>query len=262
MSLRRRISAADGRTISYLATGDGPVVLMVPGLLQSAALWRDRGYIDALSDTHRVVAIDPLGHGESDKPHDPAAYGAERAVGDVVRVLEAENATHAAVWGYASGAETTLDLARRRPDLVRCVVVGGIFLGDFAAGLRQLGFDLRTMTETAIAALDRGDWEAYFAAAVRETPAERRDELAASNDPAAIAAILRSDLRRPRGFLRPQSLTFAYWGADEVFVRENRRLAESAAIDWAIVPGSHADAFLDAGRVVERVGPFLRECLA
>ena len=58
-------------------------VLMVHGFATSRAEnWRRLGWYGAFERKgYRVVAHDQRGHGESDKPHDPAAYGRERAGG-------------------------------------------------------------------------------------------------------------------------------------------------------------------------------------
>ena len=55
-------------SISYSVTGSGPGLLLVPGFSQWAGQWAEAGYVDALSHRYRVVVVDPLGHGDSDKP--------------------------------------------------------------------------------------------------------------------------------------------------------------------------------------------------
>src|SRR3954451_17844289 len=54
----------------------GPPVVLVHGFATSAArTWGDNGWLDLLADVGRpTIAIDLLGHGTADKPHDPAAY--------------------------------------------------------------------------------------------------------------------------------------------------------------------------------------------
>ena len=52
-----------------------PVVLVHGFATSSARTWGDNGWLDLLADAGReVIPIDLLGHGEADKPHDPAAY--------------------------------------------------------------------------------------------------------------------------------------------------------------------------------------------
>ena len=45
-------------------------------------------YAPWLSRHYRVITIDPRGNGRSDRPDDPAAYGASMGAGDIVAVLD------------------------------------------------------------------------------------------------------------------------------------------------------------------------------
>ncbi|MDG2029271.1 MAG: alpha/beta hydrolase [Acidimicrobiales bacterium] len=257
MSPRQEVAAADGRRISYLVAGAGPALVMVPSLLQTAELWHRRGYVDAFDEHRRVIVVDPLGHGMSDQPHDSDAYSAENAVGHLVEVMEQEQVEQATLWGYGSGAETVLDLARRRPQMAEAVIVGGVYLDDYAAGFRTLGLDLRAITERADSALDDGDWQTYFDVVPWDVSPESMAELASQNDPLAIGAAIRSNLRRARGFMKPAVPTLVYWGRDEFFGDENQRIAETMPIVWASIEGSRATAFDIPDPVVARVRQFL-----
>jgi pimeloyl-ACP methyl ester carboxylesterase len=51
------------------------VVLVHGFATDSARTWRENGWLDLLADVGREpIAIDLLGHGTADKPHDPDAY--------------------------------------------------------------------------------------------------------------------------------------------------------------------------------------------
>lgn len=259
MSERREVTAPDGHRISYLVEGAGPVVVIVPAVLQSASLWEEVGYLSRLAVHHRVIAVDPLGHGESDRPAVPEAYAPDALVSHVVSVLLNEDAGPAVVWGYAAGAETALLVARRRPDLVSGVVIGASFLGEVRGGLEVLGLERDAHTERLAEALDRGDWDAYFDERVGTFSHERRADLKADNDPSVIAAIVRAGLLRPRGFLMPAKPTFAYWGEDEVFAAGNSRIASGFPLQWAVLPGERFDDFYAIDDVLDAVGGFLRD---
>ncbi len=73
------------------------------------------GYVDELSNDYRVIAIDRLGHGESDKPHDSSLYRERLIVDDLVAVLDAEDIDRAIVWGYSLGAKNAASFAVRFP---------------------------------------------------------------------------------------------------------------------------------------------------
>jgi pimeloyl-ACP methyl ester carboxylesterase len=73
-----------GYAISYEDAGAGPAVVLIPGWTMSAADWRDAGYTDLLATSRRVLAVDPLGNGLSDRPHDTDAYGWPAVAADVI----------------------------------------------------------------------------------------------------------------------------------------------------------------------------------
>ena len=72
------------------AGGEAGTVLLVHGFATSRAEnWRRLGWLGAFERKgYRTIALDLLGHGESDKPHDPAAYGRANMVGDIAALLE------------------------------------------------------------------------------------------------------------------------------------------------------------------------------
>ena len=76
-------------------------------------------------DDYQVIAIDRLGHGESDKPHDPALYVEKAVVADILAVLTAERVGRALVWGFSMGAVDAASLAVLHPGKVAAVVCGG-----------------------------------------------------------------------------------------------------------------------------------------
>jgi pimeloyl-ACP methyl ester carboxylesterase len=53
-------------TLRYWEAGAGRVLVMLPGLGHAASLYKYQ--LEGLSDEFRVIALDPRGHGESDKP--------------------------------------------------------------------------------------------------------------------------------------------------------------------------------------------------
>ena len=64
-SRRRR---ANETTVRYLDAGEGPPVVLLHGIGLDAAAISWKHAIPELADTHRVIAPDLPGHGESDKP--------------------------------------------------------------------------------------------------------------------------------------------------------------------------------------------------
>jgi pimeloyl-ACP methyl ester carboxylesterase len=112
-----------GYTISFEDAGVGPVIVLIPGATMSAADWRDAGYVDRLAPSHRVLSVDPLGNGLSDKPHDPDAYAWPAVAADVLAVIDAADVDRAVVWGYSRGGGLAAVLASEHPDRVAALVL-------------------------------------------------------------------------------------------------------------------------------------------
>ena len=61
-----RFLMVEGHRIAYLDEGDGPPLVLLHGIPTSSLLWRD--VIPTLAQTRRVIALDMLNYGRSDKP--------------------------------------------------------------------------------------------------------------------------------------------------------------------------------------------------
>jgi pimeloyl-ACP methyl ester carboxylesterase len=119
------VTAPDGVRIHYLVEGDGPAVVLVHGYTANARdKWWGTGVAQALSRDHRVIGIDCRGHGESDKPHDPMAYG-PRMAEDVIAVMDALGVDRAHVHGYSMGGGIVTQLLDRHPDRLLTASYGG-----------------------------------------------------------------------------------------------------------------------------------------
>ncbi len=149
-------------------------VLLVHGFTTSARrTWAEPGWIDLLRDAGReVIAVDLLGHGDADKPHDPEAYEQVEAL--VAAALPAEGQVDAV--GYSAGARIVLYLASQQPERFGRIVVGGV-------GKRL--FEERTENPILDALEGRGDAE--------DMVGQHFVSLANSdgNDPLALAAFVK-----------------------------------------------------------------------
>ena len=122
------VAAPDGVRIAYETVGEGPSVVLVHGFAASRRQnWKEPGWYDTLTGAgYRVVAMDCRGHGESDKPHDPAAYDHTIMAEDVVAVMEAANAVPAFLMGYSMGGFISMHVLMDHPDFLKKVVIGGV----------------------------------------------------------------------------------------------------------------------------------------
>lgn len=113
----------EGHRLAYETYGEGsrPIVL-VPGLLLSQKLVRPLA--EALADRgNRVVTLDVLGHGRSDRPRDLQAYSMTAFGAQVLAVLDHLDLEEAVVGGVSLGANTSLEAAVAAPERVRGLVI-------------------------------------------------------------------------------------------------------------------------------------------
>jgi pimeloyl-ACP methyl ester carboxylesterase len=72
---------------------------------------------------HRVVTLDLLGHGESDRPRDKWRYSMPAFGGQVVALLDHLGEPEAVVLGTSLGANVALEVAAQAPERLRGMVV-------------------------------------------------------------------------------------------------------------------------------------------
>ncbi|MEN3350671.1 MAG: hypothetical protein V7632_4306 [Bradyrhizobium sp.] len=121
-----------GQRIHYTVEGTGPLIVLQHGLLLDAGSWRKCGVVAALADRFRVVCVDSLGHGLSDKPADPQLYGQAQRAGDIVAVLDDLGCERAHVVGHSMGGWLAVGVARYFPKRLASLAIGG---WDFQTGL-------------------------------------------------------------------------------------------------------------------------------
>src|SRR3954471_17730477 len=92
---------SDAGRIHYQVEGDGPPLLLHHGFTSSLEAWRFFGFTEALRSRYQVIMVDALGHGQSDKPHDIAAYSQLQRCRDVLAVLEALDIERVHYVGYS-----------------------------------------------------------------------------------------------------------------------------------------------------------------
>ncbi|MCB5178325.1 alpha/beta fold hydrolase [Streptomyces antimicrobicus] len=123
------------------AAGDPrPAVLLLHGLMGRAFHWA--GTASWLAAGHRVVALDQRGHGQSERPA-AGPYTREAFVADAEATVEQLGLAPVTLVGHSMGALTAWQLAARRPDLVRALVI----------------CDMRA---SALGAASQRQWEEWF----------------------------------------------------------------------------------------------------
>jgi pimeloyl-ACP methyl ester carboxylesterase len=106
---------------AFRIAGSGPVILLIHGIGDNSTTW---AAVQAkLAQRFTVIAVDLLGHGQSDKPradYSVAAYA--NGMRDLLSVLDIERVT---VIGHSLGGGVAMQFAYQFPQLVeRLVLVG------------------------------------------------------------------------------------------------------------------------------------------
>ncbi|AEV76756.1 putative hydrolase or acyltransferase of alpha/beta superfamily [Mycolicibacterium rhodesiae NBB3] len=108
-----------GNRVSYLDEGAGDVLLLIHGIGGSSDCWRD--VVHRLSRRHRVIAVDLLGHGRSDKPRSDYSLGAFAVW--LRDFLDALNIHEATVVGHSFGGGVALQFAHQHKEYCRRLVL-------------------------------------------------------------------------------------------------------------------------------------------
>ncbi|MFI9625129.1 alpha/beta fold hydrolase [Streptomyces sp. NPDC052042] len=117
-----------------------PGVLLLHGLMGRASHWAST--CRRLAGRYRAVGLDQRGHGRSEKPAEHA-YTRDAYVADVEAAIEQLGLAPVTLVGHAMGALTAWQVAAKRPDLVRALVI----------------CDMRA---SALGAASQREWEEWF----------------------------------------------------------------------------------------------------
>lgn len=119
--------AINGVCYNVERTGDGPPVVLIHGFTGSVRTWES--LIPALAHEFETIAIDLLGHGDSDAPADASRYGPAWVVSDLTSLLDRLGVARAAWLGYSMGGRAALHVAVEHPEVVTALVLEGVSPG-------------------------------------------------------------------------------------------------------------------------------------
>src|SRR3954467_5463794 len=112
-----------GHRLAYSSHGSGPrTVVLLHGLLLSQRMHLPLAR-DLSQRGNRVVTLDLLGHGRSDRPRDMWRYSMSFFGEQVVALLDELEVDKAVVMGTSLGANTTLEIASQAPERLRGMVI-------------------------------------------------------------------------------------------------------------------------------------------
>jgi pimeloyl-ACP methyl ester carboxylesterase len=102
----------DGHKVFYTDQGQGgPALVLIHGWLCNQKFWREQ--VPALSKSHRVIALDMLGFGQSDAPR--VSYTQELLARSVLAVMDRARVESAVLMGHSMGAAVARLVALRHP---------------------------------------------------------------------------------------------------------------------------------------------------
>jgi 3-oxoadipate enol-lactonase len=135
--------------------GAGPDVLLIGGLGDTIESWQFQ--LDGLADRYRLTAFDNRGAGRTRMPDGPATV--EMMADDAAAVLRALDIPSTHVAGFSGGSIISQELALRRPNLVRSLVLQSTWAAPDPY-LRSWGQFVRWLVE--VAPSERAFLEAFF----------------------------------------------------------------------------------------------------
>jgi pimeloyl-ACP methyl ester carboxylesterase len=115
-----RFAVVQNHNIHYVETGRGEPVLLIPGAWSTYRFWNR--VIPFLSKHYRILALDYLGAGDSDKPRSGFDYTVEEQADLIARMIEKLQIPQIHIIGTSYGGGIALNLAARHPDRVAKIV--------------------------------------------------------------------------------------------------------------------------------------------
>lgn len=130
-------TASDGTRLAVHEMGEGRPLILIHGYVSDAETnWITHAKTAATiaAAGYRVIMPDLRGHGQSDRPHDPAAYPADILADDQFALIAHLGLTDFDMGGYSLGARTTARMLTRG-----CLPGKAILSGMGLQGLTNTG---------------------------------------------------------------------------------------------------------------------------
>ncbi len=138
----------------YVDSGTGEPVVLVHGFSQTHAIWLDTPLYEDLVRDYRVIAVDLRGHGDSDKPHEPMAYGLNLQ-SDLIGLLDYLGIDKAHFVGFSLGASVVGDAVVANPHRVQTATMGSGFFTSWDEAEEEFA----QLTENRSSSGERFPWE-------------------------------------------------------------------------------------------------------
>lgn len=177
-----RFTTSDKLSLYFEDTGTGSPVLCLPGLTRNC---RDFDFLAPHLSSHRMIAMDYRGRGQSDYDPTYANYTVPREAQDVIELLDHLDLPRVALIGTSRGGLISMALAAAQPDRIRAVVLNDVgpvvdadgiarivaYLGQppVATDLASAAEMLETLMGPQFPGVPHGRWRAVAGAIYSET---------------------------------------------------------------------------------------------
>lgn len=148
------VTSADGTTIAYEYSGQGPALVVVDGALCHRGFGPARPLAQRLTGHFTVYTYDRRGRGDST---DTAPYSPEREYEDLAAVVAAAGG-RVFLYGTSSGAALALEFAHRNDSVAKLALFEAPFIVDDS----KAPSDIRESVDRAIGADRRGEALSLF----------------------------------------------------------------------------------------------------
>jgi pimeloyl-ACP methyl ester carboxylesterase len=120
--------------IHYVEAGQGDPIILIPGSYSTYRTWNR--LMPLLSKEYRLLALDYLGVGDSDKPKQGFNYTIQEQTDIIAQLVRQLNLGRVTLIGGSYGGAIVFDFAARYPDLTRKIVSieGGVIKPDKEKG--------------------------------------------------------------------------------------------------------------------------------
>ena len=239
---------AQAGPIFYEAAGDGPPLVLIHGYGIWCDWWKACGYVDALAESFRVIAVDAAAHARSGYSTEPADYEMDRVVEHMLAVVDSEGGGDFIAWGHGTGGTAVQALA----------LTGRVSKMISGACTLAVPTELyQAWAEPLIAEADAGNWTA-LRERWRDQPAGL-PPMEEVHDLAALGAFLRGNpWSTTTEELRATGVPLlAYMGEKDPAYVLGPMQAEAAGATFCAVPGGIRASFVNSEAVLEAVLPFL-----
>jgi 2-succinyl-6-hydroxy-2,4-cyclohexadiene-1-carboxylate synthase len=141
--------------------GTGKPLVLLHGFTGSSQIWQD--CLHALSDTYQLIAIDLLGHGQTQCPPEAERYQMQHQVNDLHQLTHELGLDKFVLLGYSMGGRIALSYAMHHPETVKALILESSSPGIAEISQREERY--RQDTELAERILEHGverfvnEWE-------------------------------------------------------------------------------------------------------